>query len=45
MSLIFVFSLPFFIQEDNIKWGYFIGSVLIFCTAILLFYFYKKDQN
>ena len=43
MSLIFVFSLPFFIQDDNIKWGYFIGSILIFCTAILLFYFYKKD--
>ena len=43
MSLIFVFSLPFFVQGDNIKWGYFIGSILIFCTAILLFYFYKKD--
>ena len=45
MSLIFVFSLPFFIKEDNIKWGYFIGFLLIFCTAILLFYFYNKNKT
>ena len=32
MSLIGLFSSPFFFEDDNIRWGYFIGFLLLFIT-------------
>ena len=45
MILIFIFSLPFFLKEDNIRWGYFVGSSLILITVVLLLLYYKKEKE
>ena len=44
MILIFIFSMPFFLIEDNIRWGYFVGASLILITVVLLLYYYKKEK-
>ena len=45
MLLIGIFSLPFFLKEDNIRWGYFVGATMIIMTTLLLFYYYRKEKN
>ena len=45
MILIFIFSMPFFLIEDNIRWGYFVGASLILITVVLLLYCYKKEKS
>ena len=45
MILIFIFSMPFFLKEDNIRWGYFIGASLVLMTIVLLLYYYKKEKS
>ena len=45
MILIFIFSLPFFLIEDNIRWGYFVGASLVLITLLILLYYYKKESD
>lgn len=45
MILIFIFSMPFFLKEDNIRWGYFVGASLVLITIVLLLYYYKKEKK
>ncbi len=45
MILIFIFSMPFFLKEDNIRWGYFVGASLVLITIVLLLYYYKKENK
>ena len=45
MILISTFSIPFFLQDDNIRWGYFVGSVLVLLTVITLLYYYFKTKE
>ena len=43
MSLIGLFSSPFFFEDDNIRWGYFIGFLLLFITSILMLLVKSKE--
>tara|TARA_B100000683_G_scaffold275182_1_gene325170 strand:- start:8539 stop:9807 length:1269 start_codon:yes stop_codon:yes gene_type:complete len=45
MILIFIFSMPFFLKSDNIRWGYFVGASLVLITVVLLLYYYKKEKE
>ena len=45
MLLISIFSIPFFLEDDNIRWGYFVGSVLVLLTVITLSYYYFKEKK
>ena len=45
MILITIFSIPFFLENDNIRWGYFVGAVLIVFTVIALSYYYFKEKK
>ena len=45
MILIAIFSIPFFLEDDNIRWGYFIGAVLVVFTVIALLYYYFKEKK
>jgi MFS family permease len=45
MILISIFSIPFFLEDDNIRWGYFVGSVLVLLTVITLLYYYFKEKK
>jgi len=45
MILIAIFSIPFFLENDNIRWGYFVGAVLIVFTVIALSYYYFKEKK
>ena len=45
MVLISIFSIPFFLEDDNIRWGYFVGSVLVLLTVITLSYYYFKEKK
>lgn len=45
MILISIFSIPFFLENDNIRWGYFIGAVLLVFTVIALLYYYFKEKK
>ena len=45
MILILIFSLPFFLIEDNIRWGYFVGALLVLITLLLLLYYYKQEGD
>ena len=42
MLMIGAFTLPFFNTDDNIRYGYFIGVLLMFLTLIPLLYWYKR---
>ena len=45
MILIAMFSIPFFLEDNNIRWGYFVGALLIVATGIiLLYYFFRSKQ-
>ena len=45
MILIAIFSIPFFLENDNIRWGYFVGAVLVLLTVITLLYYYFKEKK
>ncbi|MBT4738213.1 MAG: MFS transporter, partial [Flavobacteriales bacterium] len=45
MVLILIFSIPFFLEDENIRWGYFVGSVFMFLTVISLLYYYYKQKK
>ena len=45
MILILIFSMPFFLIEDNIRWGYFVGALLVLITLLLLLYYYKQEGD
>ena len=42
MTLIMLFSMPFFLEGENIRWGYFIGCSMLFITTILLYLSYLE---
>ena len=42
MCLIGLFALPFFTIDDNIRWGYAVGSTMIICAIIPLLLYYKR---
>ena len=45
MFLIIIFALPFFLKEDNIRWGYFVGAVVVMITIVSLMYYYLKEKK
>ena len=45
MLLIITFTLPFFLKEDNIRWGYFVGAILVMTTIFSLTYYYLKEKK
>ena len=45
MLLIIIFTLPFFLKEDNIRWGYFVGAILVMTTIFSLTYYYLKEKK
>jgi hypothetical protein len=46
MFLISLFSLSFFNFSDNIRWAYFIGTILMLLSSIVLYFTYlKKFKN
>ena len=45
MILIAIFSIPFFLENDNIRWGYFVGAVLMISTVIALLHYYSKEKK
>ena len=45
MILIQVFAMHFFLEDDNIRWGYFAGAVLVLLTVITLAYYYLKEKK
>ena len=45
MLLIIIFTLPFFLREDNIRWGYFVGAILVMTTIFSLTYYYLKEKK
>ena len=45
MILIFIFSMPFFLKSDNIRWGYFVGASLVLITVVMLLYYNKKEKE
>ncbi len=45
MLLISLLTLPFFNLEDNIRYGYLLGLVLMVISLLILFILYKKTHN
>ena len=43
ISLISIFALPFFNIEDNIRWGYMVGVIMMIISAIILIVLKKKE--
>ena len=43
MSLIGMFSSSFFFEDDNIRWGYFIGFILLFFTGVFMLFINSKQ--
>jgi len=43
ISLISIFALPFFNFEDNIRWGYMVGVIMMIISAIILIVLKKKE--
>ena len=41
--LISIFALPFFNFEDNIRWGYMVGVIMMIISAIILIVLKKKE--
>ena len=45
MCLIGLFALPFFLKDNNIRWGYVIGSVMVLLSILPLLLYYKSLVN
>tara|TARA_B100000902_G_scaffold137256_1_gene135488 strand:- start:25951 stop:27240 length:1290 start_codon:yes stop_codon:yes gene_type:complete len=45
MCLIGTFAMNFFLTDDNIRWGYLVGSIMIVIATIPLFILYKSLVN
>ena len=45
MLLIYLFSQAFFLDGDNIRWGYLFGFVMLFITILLLLRVYFIDKK
>lgn len=45
MLLIYLFSQAFFLDGDNIRWGYFIGFIMLLITVLFLFRIYVIDKK
>ena len=43
--MIFFFSLPFFLEGNNIRWGYFIGAIFVILSVVPLLLSYKKEKK
>jgi len=45
MILIGLFALPFFVANDNVRWGYLIGTAIVFLAIVPLLLNYKSLLN
>ena len=45
MCLIGLFALPFFTTDDNVRWGYLVGAVVVILAIIPLLLHYKALIN
>ena len=45
MCLIGLFTMPFFLTNDNVRWGYLVGAVMVILAIIPLVLHYKSLVN
>jgi MFS family permease len=45
MTLISILAIPFFNISDNIRWGYFIGVILMLLSAMILFTLFLRESR
>jgi MFS family permease len=45
MTLISILAIPFFNVSDNIRWGYFIGVILMLLSAVILFTLFLRESR
>ena len=45
MCLIGLFAMPFFLTNDNVRWGYLVGAVMVILASIPLVLHYKSLVN
>ena len=45
MCLIGLFAMPFFLTNDNVRWGYLVGAVMVILAIVPLLLHYKSLVN